>query len=84
MLNKKEKLFVETVQKARMYVKGELELDYEDGNWYVLDYREYLECAVPIETEPFDKPIITDVEAKKKGINIIKCCETFGFYYVGK
>ena len=79
MLNNHEKNFIENINEAKRYIKGELELDRIDGEWFAMDYREELECAFPIE----GFPLITDEEAERKGINIIKCCDECGIYYVG-
>ena len=82
-LNKNEKNFVETLEKAKRFVKGELELDNFDGKWFAMDYRKDLEGAFCIETEPYDKPLITDEEAEEKGIDITKCCDACDISYVG-
>ena len=83
MFNDNEKNFFDMLNKARMRVKGELELDWQDGEWFAMDYREDLDEAFPIESEPYNKPIITDKEAEEKNIDIIKCCDECGVYYVG-
>ena len=82
-MNKNEKRFVETLKEAERYVKGELELDCFDGEWFAMDYREELCSSFPIEVNGFDKPIITDKEAENRGIDIIACCEKYGILYVG-
>lgn len=82
MLNNNEKKFIEVINEAKRYVKGELELDCVDGKWFAMDYRENLECAFPIEAKQYE-PIITNEEAKEKSIDIIKCCDECGIYYVG-
>ena len=84
MFNDNEKKFIDLINEAKRYVKGELELDCEDGEWYAMDYREDWGCAAPIEAEHYDEqPLITNEEAEKRSINIIKCCEACGIYYVG-
>ena len=83
MLNDNEKNFVKLLEQAQRYVKGEVELDCFDGEWFIMDYREDLCGAFPIETNGFEKPIITDKEAKQKGIDIVKCCNKCGILYVG-
>ena len=40
MLNENEKWFIKAISEAERYVKGELELDCIDGDWYARDYRE--------------------------------------------
>ena len=83
MFNENEIKFIAMIERAMSYVKGELELDCEDGKWYARDYREDWECALLIEAEPYDKPLITDEEAEEKNIDIFKCCDYCDIYYVG-
>lgn len=83
MFNDREIELIGMIENARKYVKGEVELDCINGEWYVRDYREDFEGAFLIEAEPYKKPLITDDEAKDKGVDIIKCCEMCGVYYVG-
>ena len=75
MFNENEKKFINMLEEAKRYVKGELELDNFDGEWFAMDYRADLEGAFNIEANRYDKPIITDEEAESKGIDIIKCCD---------
>ena len=82
MFNNYEKDFIGKLEDAMRYVKGELELDCVDGEWFAMDYREDLEGAFPIEASPYDKPIITDDEAEAKDIDIIKCCDNCDVSYV--
>ena len=82
MFNNNEKKFINTINEAKRYVKGELELDCFDGKWFAMDYREGLEGAFSIEAKQYDKPLITDEEAEEKGIDIIKCCDECGIYHV--
>lgn len=82
MFNDNEKRFIDMLNNAKKYVKGELELDWEDGEWFAMDYREDLDGAFPIKIKPYDKPIITDEEADNKQIDIVKCCDECGVYYV--
>ena len=70
MLNNNEKKFVDAINEAMRYVKGELELDCFEGKWFAMDYREDLEGAFFIE-------------AKKQRINVIKCCNECHISYVG-
>lgn len=83
MFNNNEKMFIDIVNEAKRYVKGELELDCVDGKWYAMDYREDLEGAFPIEANQYNEPLITDEEAEHKGINIIKCCDMCDVSHVG-
>ena len=83
VFNQNEKAFVDMLEKAKRCVKGELELDNFDGCWFAMDYREDLEGAFGIEIKPYDQPIITDEEATKKHIDIIKCCDACDVSYVG-
>ena len=83
-MNENEKVFTETLRMAERYVKGELELDNFDGEWFAMDYRKEFECAFPIEIAPFDKPLITDEEAEQKGIYIEECAEAVGAWIVGE
>ena len=81
--NDNEKNFINKLENAKKYVKGELELDLEAGEWYAMDYREDFESAFPIEVEPYNKPLITEEEAENKCIDIEKCCDECGISYVG-
>jgi len=82
MFNNNEKKFIEVINEAKRYVKGELELDCFDGKWFAMDYREDLEGAFGIEAKQYNKPLITDEEAEEKGIDIIKCCDECGIFHV--
>lgn len=82
-MNKSEKLFISILEDAKKCVKGELELDCLDGNWYAMDYREDLQAAFPIEVEGFNHLLITNEEAESRQINIIECCNVCGIAYVG-
>ena len=83
MFNDNEKKFIDMLNEAKRYVKGELELDCVDGEWYAMDYREDFEGAFPIEAEQYNEPLITDEEAEDKSIDIIKCCDECDISYVG-
>lgn len=82
MFNINEKKFIDVINEAKQYVEGELELDCFDGEWYAMDYKENLGGAFEIKAKQYDKPLITDEEAEEKGIDIIKCCDECGIYYV--
>ena len=81
MLNDNEKKFIDILNEFKGYVKGELELDKIGRGWFPLDYREDLGDAFYIETDGYIKPLITDKEAKEKGIDIIKCCNECNIFY---
>lgn len=81
--NDNEKKFIETLENAKRFVKGELELDNIDGEWFAMDYREDLEGAFDINVAPYDKPLITEEEAEEKGIDVGKCCDYCNAYIVG-
>lgn len=84
MFNDNEKKLIDIINEAKRYVKGELELDCVDGEWYAMDYREELGGAFPIEAEPYNSyPLITSKEAERNGIDIIKCCDECNISYVG-
>lgn len=83
MLNRDEKQLVGLINEAKMYVKGELELDCIDGEWYARDYREELGGAFPIGVSKFNIPLITNKEAENFNIDIIKCCNECDIAYVG-
>lgn len=82
MFNDNEKKFIDIINEAKRYVKGELELDCVDGEWYAMDYREELEGAFPIEAKQYALPLIRNEEAESKGIDIIKCCDECDISYV--
>ena len=83
MFNDNEKKFIDIINEAKKYVKGELELDNFDGEWFAMDYRVDLEGAFPFEAKQYGHPLITDKEAKDKGIDIVKCCDECDISYVG-
>lgn len=78
-----EKDFIAKLNEAKKFVKGELELDCVNGEWFVMDYREDLEGSFLIEVEPFNKPIITEKEAREKGIDVLACCDKLNLFCVG-
>lgn len=81
-LEKNEAMLVHILEDAKHYCKGELELDYEDGMWFAMDYRAELEGAFPIEDRWFNDMIITEKEAKERNIDVIKCCDMCDVSYV--
>ena len=76
-------IFIKAIEDAKMYVKGELELDCIDGIWIAMDYRENLGGAFPIEVKGFNNKMITVAEAKKCKVNVRKCCDICRVAYVG-
>ena len=82
MFNDNEKKFIDIINEAKRYVKGELELDCFDDEWYAMDYRKELEGAFLIEAKQYSLPLITNEEAERKGIDIIKCCDECCVAYV--
>ena len=82
MFNDNEKKFIKLLEEAMKYVDGELELDCVDGKWYAMDYRVDWGGAIPMGAEQYTLPLITDEEAKRKGIDIIKCCDACDISYV--
>lgn len=77
-----EQDFIEIMKDASRFVKGELELDLVDGEWFAMDYREDLEGAFYLNGI-YHQPIITKVQAKLLRIDVAKCCDEFGCSYVG-
>ena len=80
---KNENDLITALNEAQKYVKGELELNCNDGEWVAMDYREELNCSMPIEIPPYNMPLITEEKASKNNINIVKCCDKCSIYYVG-
>ncbi len=81
-MNENEKKFIGLLEEAKRYVKGELELDCFDDEWYAMDYRADFEEARPIEYDIYKLPFITVEEAERKGIDVIKCCDACDVAYV--
>lgn len=77
------KVFIEIIEDAKKYAKGELELDLVDDVWVAMDYREDLGGAFPIAAKGFNSKIITVSEAKKCKVDVRKCCNICGIAYVG-
>lgn len=77
-------ILINTIEDAKRYVKGELELDcVNDEVWVAMDYREDLGGAFPIEVKGFNNKIITVNEADKYNLDVRKCCDICGVFYVG-
>ncbi len=76
-----EKDFIEKLQTAEAYIPGDydMEIDHIDGSWYVYKYSERYGEATPTD---FVEPIITDQEAMSRGIDVVKCLDEYGCYYV--
>lgn len=77
-----EKILIDIINKARCFVTGELELDYEDGAWYAKDYREESGGVFPINEKEYQNPIIYSEEIEEFNIDIVKVCDECHVYYV--
>ena len=91
LLNEKEKEFIEDLHTADSYVPDgwELEIDRwwgdEDDSvpgWYAMKYSEERGEALLLE-EYSHEAIITENEAIENNIDVNKCIEAYGCYYVG-
>lgn len=85
---KYEQQFIEKINEAKQYCKGDLELDLFDDDtygysWYAMDYREEWEAAISINNKKYDEPLITEADAQKYNIDVKKCCDLCHIYYVG-
>lgn len=78
-----ENMLIEIINEAKTFVKGELELDCIDDEWYAMDYREYHGGVFPIENEKYKSPIITNAEIESSNIDLIKCFNACYVHYVG-
>ena len=79
--NENEKEFITKLKNIMPFVKGELELNCCNGDWYAFDYREELSAAFPMER--FNLPLISDKMAKIMNIDIVKCCDFCDVYHAG-
>jgi len=93
MFTEKEQVLIDRLKKAEVFVPSdwELEIDYlydpgEDlkggAGWYAMRYKNGI-GAIAL-TEYSNKPIITDEEAECLGIDVEKCLDKYGCYYVGR
>lgn len=81
--NEYEKALIAAIQEAERYVKGELEMQCHDGDWFAWDYREEYEAAFSMEVNDYHtKPIISKETIKKHNVNVIKCLDYCNVYYV--
>lgn len=89
--NDAEKEFLEDLRTADSYVPSgyELEIDREWSceddcvpGWYAMKYSEEYGCASPLD-EYSNEAIITESEALEKEIDVEKCLDYYGCYYVG-
>lgn len=89
--NAKEKEFLEDLRIAESYVPDgwELEIDRQWGSeddavpgWYAMKYSKEWETALPLEEYSYE-PIITENEAIENNVDVEKCLEEYGCYYVG-
>lgn len=76
-----KKSFLELLQDAKKYIKGEPELTLINDDWYIMDYREELGGSFPVEK--FNMPIISTSMAKICNIDVIACCDECAIYHVG-
>lgn len=81
-MNENEQKFINLLEEAKRYCKGELELDCFDDEWYAMDYRADFEEAMSIEHSIYQLPLITVEEAERKGIDVTKCCDACDVSYV--
>ena len=79
--NTNEEIFLEKLEEAEAYIPGgyDMEIDHVENCWFVMKYSE--EHGEATETD-YPAPIITDEEAKAEGIDVVKCLEQYGCYYV--
>ena len=82
--NDAEKEFLEDLRTADSYVPSgyELEIDREWNCWYAMKYSKEYGCAYPLD-EYSSEPIITEAEALEKEVDVEKCLDYYGCYYVG-
>lgn len=81
--NEYEKALIETIEEAKRYCKGELELDLFEDGWFAMDYRKDYEAAIPINNNKYDKPLITEETAQKYNVDVRECCDFCDIYIVG-
>ena len=88
-MNKYEKKFMEDLRnaEANIYSPYEMEIDhcYDEDNpdldgWYVYKYNEERGEAIP-DDNCYD-PIITDADAERLDVDVIRCLNKYGCYYV--
>lgn len=88
-MNENEKKFMKDLRdaEANIYAPYEMEIDHcqdEDNpnldGWYVYKYNEERGEAIPDDN--CYEPILTDVDAEKLNIDVIKCLHEYGCYYV--
>lgn len=87
----KEQVLIDRVQRAEAFVPSDwdLEIDYlyEPGEelrgegWYAMRYLSGFGAVVL--TEYSNKPIITEEEAERLGIDVEDCLNRYGCYVVG-
>lgn len=84
MPNKNEQQLILKIEAAKKYCKGELEFDLFEDGWFAMDYREDFEAAFFIEeNQCIKKPMITEEDARKYDIDVIKCLDYCDVSYVG-
>ena len=86
-MNANEKEFMDMLRNAEANISSDYDMELEHFNggddtpsgWWVYKYSEARGEAV-IANDP--EPLITDEEAKQKNINVLKCLQKYGCYYV--
>lgn len=82
--NENEMQFIALIEEAKKYVKGEVEIEYVDGEWFAMDYIEICGGAFSISTAPYNFALLTEEDAKQKNIDVEECCKYCDVYYVGE
>ena len=85
-LNVNEKEFMKELEIADSHVPEsyELEIDHFNGlvpGWYAMKYSKERGEAIFLD-EYSTESIITDSDAKEKGIDVVKCLDEYDCYYV--
>ena len=88
--NKIEQALIDAIEHAKIFCKGELEMDYEDwheneclNGWYARDYREDLGGAFEIKAFGYDKPLINDKLIEMGNIDVDRCFVKCHVYVCG-
>lgn len=89
--NTKELEFLEDLRIADSYIPDGYELEINrwwscyNGTvpgWYAYKYSKEMGASYPLE-EYSQEPIITENEALENGVDVEKCLDYYGCYYVG-
>lgn len=84
MLNDNEKEFINKIEKLKKKCKGKMSFDYinrigsTNNDWYPTDLIIEKDNIFPVKDFDYNRPFITNKEAKEKNIDIIKCFEMCG------